>query len=606
MRMSLGVYRRIPFWILPLVAGIILAALPLFGAPAATLRLVVSIALMALLVLGLNITFGYAGELALGQSALYAIGAYFAGYFAIQGLDLSLTLVIGILVAALVGLLTGIPGLRLGSWSMAMVTFFLVLLVPNVVTLLTPLTGGASGMTGIPIPELFGRRLDDSAYYMLVIVVAMTFFALLRNYIVSPNGNTLGVIKASPVLARSLGLSVTRTKLTAYLLGALPAGAAGALFAYQDGYISPGTFGLTTAITILAATIIGGSMSIYGAVIGAAILVLGPLRASGTQQFSLLLFGVLLLVGGLFFGGGIAGFLKKAQRRFLIKPEVLPDAAAATVTEDTIQRLKGGGLVVDSLSMEFGGNVALDNVSLGFAAGDVTALIGPNGSGKTTLLNVASGFYRPTSGAVRLDDLELSKLAPHQVGRQGVTRTFQTPIIPEDMTVVEVVMIAMHATDGPMLVTSILRLPGYRPRLQRHRKKALELLALLGIADLADVDASSLPLGTRRLLEVARSLAASPKMVLLDEPASGLDEAEVDNLAKVIRRLRDTGASIVLVEHNFEMVMSVADRVHVLDRGRVIASGEPYEVRNDPSVVAVYLGKAVAEAERTNPAEAKS
>lgn len=594
MRMSLRRYLTAPLWIIPLAGALVVLALPVLGAAPAVLRIIVSICLLALLVVGLNVTFGYSGELALGQAALYAVGAYLAGYLAIQGFDLSVTVLVALVAAAVVGLLTGVPGLRLGSWSMAMVTFFLVLLVPDVVTLLTEYTGGPSGLTGIPLPVLFGARLSTNGFYTLVVVVTIVFFAAIRNFIVSPHGQALRVMHASPVLARSLGFSVTRLKLTAYLIGAAPAGVAGALFAYQDGYISPTSFGLTMAIVILAATIIGGSASIYGAVIGAAIMVIGPLRATGVQQFSLIIFGLILLAGALFFSGGIAGLARKLVRRYLVHDEVLPDAQSAVASDELISRLRGETLEVTGLVKRFGGNTALDDVTVTFGAGTVTGLIGPNGSGKTTLLNVVSGFYRPTSGSIRLGGDELTSLQPHRIARRGVARTFQTPIIPQGLTVAETIAIAMQSAHGVSLVTSILRLPGFGRSRRRHRAQALELLALLDIAHLADVDASSLPLGTRRLVEVARALAADAKLVLLDEPASGLDEGEVAELAALIRKLRASGATIVLVEHNFEMVMSVADHVYVLDTGRIVSEGDPDHVRADPRVTEVYLGTALS------------
>lgn len=593
MRIGLRRYLTAPLWLIPLFGAAVVLALPVLGAAPAVLRIIVSICLLALLVVGLNVTFGYSGELALGQSALYAVGAYVAGYLAVQGLDLSVTFVAAIFSAAIVGVLTGVPGLRLGSWSMAMVTFFLVLLVPDVVTLLTEHTGGPSGLTGIPLPVLFGMKLSASGYYSLVVAVTIVFFAAIRNIIVSPHGHALRVMHESQVLATSLGFSVRRLKLTAYLIGSLPAGAAGALFAYQDGFISPASFGLQMAIVILAASIIGGSASIYGAIVGAAIMVIGPLRATGVQQYSLIIFGLLLLLGALFFSGGIAGLARSLIRRFLVRDEVLPDAQAAKPSAELISRLRGETLEVDHLVKRFGGNTALNDVSVRFEAGTVTGLIGPNGSGKTTLLNLVSGFYRPTSGSIRLAGDDLAALQPYQVARRGVARTFQTPIIPKGLTVVESIAIAMQSAHGVSLAKSVLRLPGFRAKMRGHRANALELLALLDIAHLADVEASALPLGTRRLLEVARALAADAKLILLDEPASGLDETEVAELADLIRRLRESGATIVLVEHNFEMVMSVADHVYVLDTGQIVSEGNPDQVRADPRVTEVYLGTAL-------------
>lgn len=595
MRISQRTLATKPFWLIPLIVGLAVMLMPLYVSEGGVLRITISIVLMSMLVVGLNITFGYAGELALGQSAIYAVGAYTAGVLAVRGLDLPVTLVVAIIAGAAVGLLTGVPGIRLGSWSLGMVTFFLVLLVPDVVRLFAAETGGAMGLVGIPLPSAFGIELGRDEYFVLVIVVAIIFFALLRNYVTSRHGGALRVMRESPVLARSLGYSVPRLKITAYIIGALPAGAAGALLAYQDGYIAPGSFAFQTAIAILAASIIGGRESIYGAIVGSAILVIGPLRASGIQDFAQILFGLLLVVGGLFFAGGIAGLARGWFQRLFVRDDLALDVQEALEAPAAVAEIHGSSLRMEGISKTFGGNQAIKQVDFVAEPGQVTALIGPNGSGKTTLLNIASGFYRADAGQVSVGGSPLSGSSPHKIARAGISRTFQTPLVPKGMTSVEVVASARYARSRVSVLSAMLRLRGSRRAARADRQEAIRLLKLMGIVELADRPAAALPLGTRRILEVARALAGDPAVVLLDEPASGLDESEVETLAEVIVRLKESGATIVLVEHNFEMVMSIADRVNVLHLGQMIASGPPDRVRNDPAVVESYLGKAARE-----------
>jgi branched-chain amino acid transport system permease protein len=589
-------YTRIPFWVIPLVVGLVVLALPYLGTGPAVLRIIVSISLLSLIVVGLNTSFGFAGELALAQSVMYAVGAYVTGYFAVQGLDLSVNLVLAIFAAAIVGLVTGIPGTRVASWSLAMLTFFLVLLIPDITQLLPQFTGGAAGLSGIPLPTLFGQDLGDSGYYTLVVIITIIVFALFRNFLFSRRGRALLIMKNSPVLAQSIGISVSRTKLSAYVLGALPAGIAGCLFAYQDGYVSSVSFGFSAAVAILAASILGGSASVYGAVLGAAIMTIGPLQSTVFQDYSLLVLGAILVLGGLFLRGGVAGLLTQLIRRRVIGDDLLPDVvAAAAGGVGELPRVEGARLRIAAVSKSFGGNRALTEVSLEATPGRVVGLIGPNGSGKTTLLNIVSGFLRPTSGSVELGDRHLSRLSPNRVALTGVSRTFQTPQIPKGMSVVEVVSSARINRQRVSIAETMLRLPRYWRRVREDRAEALRILAQLGIVELADREASDLALGTTRLVEVARALAGSPSLVLLDEPASGLDENEVQVLAELIRRLGASGTTVILVEHNFEMVMSVVDEVHVLHLGKVIASGAPDTVRNDPQVVESYLGAAARE-----------
>jgi branched-chain amino acid transport system permease protein len=258
--------------------------------------------------------------------------------------------------------------------------------------------------------------------------------------------------------------------------------------------------------------------------------------------------------------------------------------------ESRLGTFPGRRLEVTGATKRFGGVVAISNVTLSAVPGQITAIIGANGSGKTTLLNLISGFYRLDAGTLRLGDSDLTRLPAHRIAMKGVSRTFQTPAVPTGLTAAEVVASARYSSARVGIVATILRLPRYRRIVREDRAEALRLLHLLGIDHLADLEGASLPLGTRRLLEVARALASRPSILLLDEPASGLDHAEIQELASAVRRIRESDATVVLVEHNFPLVLQLADQIHVLRRGEVIASGPPVEIRDNRLVAESYLG----------------
>jgi branched-chain amino acid transport system permease protein len=583
--------RAVPGWIWPLTAGVVLLALPFLGLSYAATRQIELTMILALIVLGLNLSLGYAGELAMGQVAMYAAGAYAAGLANKAGVtDIWLQLLIGGSAALLIGLISGIPGLRLGSWSLAMTSFFLILIVPDVLSIFKEQTGGRNGLAGIMPPTSFGQMIDGRTYYVIIVGVAIVAFALIRNLVISDHGTALRVLKQSPVLASSMGISVFRAKLTAYAIGAVPAGIAGVLFANLDLFISPEAFAFSFAMTVLAASIFGGSASIYGALIGAAVLQFGMNQSTNFSQFGLIISGAFLLIGGVAFTGGLSGLLRslvrKADTAARVKTGVQPVEAAPAV----IEKLDGALLRTEGVSKAFGGNQALSKVSIDAAPGAVTAIIGPNGSGKTTLLNMISGFYKTDAGTIELDGKSIQGLSAYRVARAGVSRTFQTPNIPEKLTVFEAVEAGRYAKERPSVFASFLRLPSFWRARRDNRVAAERALALVGLSAQRDEPADSLPLGNRRLLEVARSLAASPKVVLLDEVASGLDEDELEVLENLVKRLRDAGMTVILVEHNFQLVLRLADDIYVLAQGAVMAHGTPDQIESNPRVMEEYLG----------------
>ena len=593
-------------WAVPPAIALVVAFVPLVALGEYDQRQILLIAIYTLIVAGLNLSFGYAGELAFGQVAMFAAGAYATGVLTAHGHhDILLALVVSVGLSCIVGLASGVPGMRLGHWSLAISSFFLVLLIPRVVEVFEAQTGGLVGLPGIEDPSVFGSVLGWEAFYVLTIAAAFAWLAIMRNIVLSRSGTALKVLRESPTLAASLGQSVVRLRLNAYVLGSLPAGAAGCLYAYLVGFISPETFTLTLAITLIAASVVGGFDSIYGAPVGAAILVLGPLQTASFQRYSLLVYGLFLLAIGVLFTAGIAGLARLAAARArkaasgvvpgLSEPE--PDVPAAV---DAIE-IPGEALEVAGVSKRFGGLQALDSVDLVAEPGEITAIMGPNGAGKTTLLNAISGFAKVDGGEISLPSAQLSGSPPNRVASQGIARTFQTPAIPRGMTVLEVVESGRLSSGHVGLLATILRLPSFRRQRAEDRRVAMAALTFAGLAGVAHDDARTLPLGTRRLLEVVRAVASEPHVMLLDEPAAGLDESALNELAELMRRAREAGATVVIVEHNVPFVLGIADTVLVMHLGKVLAKGTPDEIRNHPEVVATYLGRAVASADQGAP-----
>jgi branched-chain amino acid transport system permease protein len=342
---------------------------------------------------------------------------------------------------------------------------------------------------------------------------------------------------------------------------------------------------------------------VYGAVAGAIIMQLGPLRSTGFQKYGDLVYGGFLILSGILLSSGLAGVARPILRRLVpsarvgtvsMPPSSLPSSSSVVATpaaeRQPFDPVPGDVLSITGISKNFGGVQALQDVSLRAEPGQITAIIGPNGSGKTTLLNIISGFYRASAGTIRLGDDDLHGLPPHAIARRGVARTFQTPLVPTSLTTAETVATGRYGRIRVGMLSSILRLPSFWRMRGADGAEAARTLALVGISATGPQDASSLPLGTRRLVEVARALTAAPRVLLFDEVASGLDQGDLDDLAAIMRAIRDAGATILLVEHNFRLVLSLADRIFVLANGQLLASGTPDEIAADPGVLEQYLG----------------
>lgn len=582
----------------PLAALVLLMGAPAMGLNAFWQGQVILMAAYALVVSGVNLTFGFAGELALGQVGVFAVGAYVTGWLSLHGYnDMLLSVAAALVAGALVGLLSGLPGLRIGGWALAMTSFFLVILIPDL-TQIIPGIGGDVGLSGIPNPRLLGAHLSESEFMVAALVVMALWFMLFRNFVESRHGVALKVLRESRDLTAMVGTSVYRLKLTAYVGGAIPAAIGGVLFAYQIQFVGPATFDFTLAIGMIAGSVIGGTDSVYGAVAGGALLEYVDFKTASLAKYSIVAYGVVLLIGGVVISGGLASLGRVIAGRIgLLSPGGRPVELLGTDVRGRAAELRravrGSHLRVSAVSKSFGAVHALRDVSLEALPGKITAVIGPNGSGKTTLLNVIAGVYEPDSGSVEVDNRRLPPGGPHLHARLGVSRTFQSPIIPKGLRAWEVVAAGRYQEPYCSIWRSALHTPRSRGLDRDDYAAAMDALDHLGLGDVAELPAPTLSLGHRRLLEVGRALLRQSGVVLLDEPASGLDEADIEKLAAVLRQLREEGATIILVEHNFPLVVELADVIYVLELGQLIAAGVPEQIQNDARVVSSYLGESV-------------
>jgi branched-chain amino acid transport system permease protein len=553
------------------------------------------IGVYALAALGLVLLTGCGGLTSFGQAAFVGIGAYAtAWYTAVHGGSPWIGLVLALAFTGLVAAVLGAATLRLGghflplstiAWGIAI--FFLF---GNIDAL-----GRYSGLSGIPSLSLGPLSLaGTTANYFFIWTVLGLVLLLCRNLLDSRQGRAIRSLRGGIAMVESLTIGFFRMRLAVFIIAGLLAGLSGWLYAHLQRYVSPAPFDIRPGIELLLMALVGGAGHISGAVFGAAIVVLLknilqdvlPPITRYSAQLEVVLFGILFVVLLQKARAGIVPML----RRWLPRADPEKPALAAPPLPRRVQPASTGEalLSIEGVTRKFGALVAVNDVSFEVRAHEVLALIGPNGAGKSTLLDLITGALKPDAGRIAFLGDDVTHLPPRRIAAKGLARTFQHVRLRPDMTLLENVLLGAYCRTRASLLAGALRLD--RAEEQSARGEALRQLNRVGLAHRFGELASNLPLGQQRLLEVARALAADPVVVVLDEPAAGLRRLEKTTLSDLLRALRSEGTTIVLVEHDMEFVMSLVDRIVVMDFGIKLAEGLPAQIRADARVQEAYLG----------------
>ncbi|MGI5835074.1 MAG: ABC transporter permease subunit [Chloroflexota bacterium] len=581
--------------------------------------------IFALIVLGLNFVYGFGGVFSLAQAAFWGIGAYTSALLTTDGnMSFPVGFLGAVLITSLFGLLLGIPTLKLRSHYLTLATLAFAESVRLVLMNTEWLTHGAQGIRGIP-PATIGPLLFDnpySFYYLNLMVVLVSVLFTLR-FRRSRLGRALEATRDDELAAAASGVDVTYCRVLAFVLSAFFAGVAGSLWAHFSAYISPETFDLFATIRFVSMLLIGGAGTAPGPVVGALLLTFLPEWLRFLEAYYMAIYGLSIVLILVFAPKGLVGIAEQLVRKLQARegdagqgdgphPRPLPHGErghsnhsglrtqdsgrktqhTALDSQNSELRTQNPVLVTKRLTMTFGGLVAVRNVDLSIAEGSIHGLIGPNGSGKTTILNLVSGIYSPVAGEIILDGGRVDGLNPSILVSKGIARTFQNNRLFQQLTVLDNVKVASYRRSRAGLAGISLQTGRVVEEERRIEEEALKALQFMGLAQAANSLPGDLPYGKQRLVELARALASRPRLLLLDEPAAGMNMAEKQWLVRLVREINQKAEiSVIVIEHDMKIISGLCHKVSVLNFGEVIAEGSPEEIRDDEAVIEAYLGR---------------
>ena len=539
---------------------------------------------------GLTLLVGFAGQLAIGWVALLTLGAYITAVLTagqvLPALDPYLALAIAGAAGAIFGVVVGLPALRLRTFYFAITTLGFATIVRQIVLAWASVTGGGVGVPGPVFPAPFDSQWG---FYYLCLIFAAVCTWMTTNIANSRFGRALTAIRDAEVAAEASGIAKSRLLILVFLFSGATAAVAGGLFSSLQSYITPDAFTTELSVLFFIGVLIGGRGSIVGPLLGTILLTVLPEFAAPLVAWSTFLYAVLLLAIVLLMPGGIAELIDfknrkplQSNRAIMPRPELLPRLLKQD--EDP------GVLALEQVQLHFGGVRAIDGLDLTIVPGQVHGLIGPNGSGKTTTLNVISGYYIPQSGRAILKDAVLTQLAHYRRAHLRIARTFQTPRIVGEASVLDNVMIGGTIDGTGTFFESLLSLPRHWKDERMLRDTAMLALAAVGLEQLAQVRADRLQHSELRFVEIARALMLRPAFLLLDEPAAGLSAEEIRRLGALVVEIAKTGTGVLLVEHHADLIFDICHHVTVLNLGKMLAAGTPAEIRSHREVVNAYLG----------------